>query len=285
MSSLKDILRKFLTPELSVIAIFVFMGSLAGNPPINLVSDVFSLLLMLLIGFYFGSHCVHHFFLKNRQDLKKEDRILAIIGLFFMMTPPFLGYMQGQGVFVSLFIMFAMVAGLHIGDSKIQKKIKSLPGLDVLFHGLTWGVLTLSAGTLYSGLETMTRGWLVVLLGFYLYASFFLMRELTSSKSLSERSSLIMYLGESKCLELIAILQLFGLVGLTTLYLSEHQTLAILNTTFYVFFTLFSLCGIFQTLVWSKNPTQKKIFNYRFYLIFFHLSLTSWVVAEWISLS
>lgn len=284
MKPLKDIFKKILVPELSIISFFVFVGTLAGNPPINIVTDSLSLIVMVIVCFYFGSKFINNFFQKNRLDVSTFDRILAFVGLILMLTPPVIGYMQGMGAFLSLFLMFCFITSFQIGETPVQNKIKSIPGFDVLSHGITWGVLTISAGTLYSGLETTTRGWLVLLLGFYLYASFFLLRELTSSKALADKSSLIMYLGESKSLELVAIFQLFGLVGLTTLYLSEYENLFSHNSVFYILFTFFSLCGIFQTLVWSKNPTQRKTFNYRFYLIFFNLSLMSWVVAEWLSL-
>jgi hypothetical protein len=132
-----------------------------------------------------------------------------------------------------------------------------------------------------SGIQPETRSWLIVLLGFYIFASFSILLDMNSSKPLAEKPSLIMFLGESRSLELIAILQLFGVIGLSTLYLSEYDSLNSINLTFYSLFSFIAIVSVFQTLVWSKDPSHKKKFNYYFLVISNNLYLLCWVVAEW----
>ncbi len=270
-----------MVPELSIITLFILMGYNSNNIRLDPLSDI-SMLFALVIGcFFIGAQLLQSFLFIPKQDIRFPNKILALISMTLILIPPFVSYGQGWNTFVATCIMFCFVVIFGIPKSFILKKIKMLIGLDILLRALTWGCLAICLGALYSGVEPETRSWLLVLLGFYIYASIYLMIEMQSSKSLEEKSNLIMYLGESRSLELVAILQLFGVIGLTTLFLSEYDSLNSLNLTFYAMFSLVAIVGVFRLLVWSKDPSMKKKFNYYFFLVSNNIYLLCWVVAEW----
>jgi hypothetical protein len=279
--NLKAQLKNLLVPELSLILLFVLAGYCSGNIRLDPASDI-PLLVFLVIGCYFvGSQLLKAFLGLPKSDLKLSHKVTALMAMVLVLIPPFVSYGQGWNGFLVTSLMFCFVVGTTITKSWVLKKIHKVPGLDIMLHTLTWGCLSMSVGVLMSGVEPETRSWLIVLLGFYIFASVFIMTEMNSSKSMKEKPSLIMFLGESRTLELIAILQLFGVIGLSTLYLSEYDSLHSINLTFYILFTLIALVSVFQTLVWSKDPSHKKKFNYNFLLISSNLYLMCWVVAEW----
>ena len=279
--NLKAQLKNLLVPELSLITLFILAGYASGNIRLDPASDV-SLLFFLVVGCYFvGSRLLKAFLGLPKSDLKLSHKISALVAMVLILIPPFVSYGQGWNGFLVTSLMFSFVVATTIAKSWVIKKIHQIPGLDIVLHTLTWGCLSMSVGVLISGVEPETRSWLIVLLGFYIFASFYIIVEMNSSKPLAEKPSLIMFLGESRTLELIAILQLFGVIGLSTLYLSEYDSLNSINLPFYIFFTLVALVSVFQTLVWSKDPSHKKKFNYYFFIIFNNLYLLCWVVAEW----
>lgn len=279
--NLKAQLKNLLVPELSLILLFVLAGYCSGNIRLDPASDI-PLLIFLVIGCYYtGSQLLKTFLKLPKSDLKLSHKVTAILAMVLVLIPPFVSYGQGWNAFMVTSLMFCFVVGTTITKPWLLKKIHQVPGLDIMLHTLTWGCLSMSIGVLMSGLEPETRSWLIVLLGFYIFTSFFIITEMNSSKSLEEKPSLIMFLGESRTLELVAILQLFGVIGLSTLYLSEYDSLNSINLTFYIFFSLIALVSVFQTLVWSKDPSYKKKFNYFFLVISNHLYLLCWVVAEW----
>lgn len=278
---LKTQLKRVFVPELSLIMLFVLTGYTSGNIRLDPASEIPQLILLVIGCFFVGSQILKSFLSLPKPDLKLQNKVLAIIALVLMCVPPFVSYGQGWSAFIATGLMFCFVVGFSLPSIGIIRRIKHIPGLDLMLNTLTWGCLSMCVGVLFSGLEPDTRSWLIVLLGFYIFASYSLVVEMSGSKSLEEKPSLIMYLDESRTLELIAILQLFGVIGLTTLYLSEYDSLNRLNLTFYVLFTIFAMVSVFQTLVWSKNPTLRKRFNYYFFLVSNNVYLICWVVAEW----
>ena len=279
--NLKAQLKEVWFPEICFITLFALAGYTSGNIRFNPSKEVPLLMFLILGCFFLASQILKSFLQIPKQDLMLKKKILALVAMVMMLTPPFVCYGQGWNPFIATSLMFCLVAGFSFTNSWWLKKIKNLPGLDLIVHSLTWGCLSMSVGVLFSGLEPETRSWLIVLLGFYLFASYSLVVKMNGSETIEEKPSLIMYLGESRTLELIAILQLFGVIGLTTLYLSEYESLNAISFTFYVLFTLIALVSVFKTLVWSKQPTFKKRFNYLFFLITNNLYLLCWVVAEW----
>jgi hypothetical protein len=279
--NLKAQLKNLLVPELSLITLFVLTGYCSGNIRLDPASDI-ALLVSLVIGCYFtGSRILKTFLKLPKSDLKLSHKISALLATVLVLIPPFISYGQGWNAFLVTSLMFCFVVGTTITKSWVLKKINQIPGLDILLHTLTWGCLSISVGVLMSGIQPETRSWLIVLLGFYIFASFSILLDMNSSKPLAEKPSLIMFLGESRSLELIAILQLFGVIGLSTLYLSEYDSLNSINLTFYILFSFIAIVSVFQTLVWSKDPSHKKKFNYYFLVISNNLYLLCWVVAEW----
>ncbi len=279
--NLKAQLKKVLVPEISLVTLFVVAGYSSGNIRLEPVHDVSWLILLVIGCYFFGAEILKSYLRTPKSDLKLHHKILAIVSMLLIIIPPFISYGQGWNAFMVTCIMFCFLVGFSIPHHWVTKKINQIAGLDILLQSLTWGCLPIAMGALFSGLEPDTRSWLIVLLGFYIFASYFIMVEMNGAKALHEKPSLIMYLGESRSLELIAILQLFGIIGLTTLYLSEYDSLNMTNLSFYALFTLIAFIGVFQTLVWSKKPTERKRFNYLFFLIANNLYLFCWVVAEW----